>query len=80
MKEEELTGLEDWIENLSISDQHKQATNLFFKIKRSHFAKIIKNELVRNNGIRIDELKFESHSDGESREDKESQSDEDKIH
>ena len=58
MTEIELIGLENWIEKLPISDQHKEATNLFFKIKRSHFAKIIKNELGKNNAIRIDKLTF----------------------
>ena len=62
MPKQELKGLENWIEKLSISDQHKEATNLFFKIKRSHFSQIIKNELVKNNAIRIDELKFDKDS------------------
>ena len=60
--EEELIGLENFLKQLPISDQHKEATNLFFKIKRSHFAKIIKNELVKNNAIRIDELTFDEDS------------------
>ena len=64
MTEIELIGLENWIEKLPISDQHKEATNIFFKIKRSHFSQIIKNELVKNNTIRIDAL-FKSHSDEE---------------
>lgn len=62
MPKQELKGLENWIEKLPISDQHKEATNLFFKIKRSHFAQIIKNELVKNNAIRIDELTFDKDS------------------
>ena len=62
MTEEELIGLENWIEKLPISDQHKEGTNIFLKIKRSHFAQIIKNELVKNNAIRIDELTFDKDS------------------
>ena len=80
MSEEELKGLENWIEKLPISDQHKEATNIFFKMKRSHFAQIIKKALVSNNAIRIDELTFESRSDEESHEDKEYDSGEYKIH
>ena len=46
---EELKGLEDWKEKLPISDQHKLATNIFFKINKSRFAQIIKDQLAQNN-------------------------------
>ena len=41
--EEELIGLKNFIEKQIISDQHKKATYIFFKINKSHFTQIIKN-------------------------------------
>ena len=57
-----LKGFENWLEKLPISDQHKAATNFFFKINESHFDKLIKHKLPDKNRTRAAEL-FKRHED-----------------
>ena len=52
--EDELIGLENFIDQLPIYAHHKKATNLFFKIKRSHFGERNFQEKIRDVIAKLD--------------------------